>query len=160
MAAITDAAVRGVSVRDGTLYTTTFPCHLCARHIVAAGIRRVVYVHPYPKSLAAQLHEDAIAIDQAHPADHLVKFEPFVGVAPRAYLAVFTAGRRKEPDGDAVEFRRPEASPKLVSGEVFDVKPIYPTREVAALKVFRTLVEEAGFSKPESQSTTDHEGGA
>jgi cytidine deaminase len=50
MAAITDAAPRGVSVRDATMYTTTFPCHDCARHIVAAGIKRVAYVEPYPKS--------------------------------------------------------------------------------------------------------------
>ncbi|MDN3612645.1 hypothetical protein QWZ16_23945 [Vibrio ostreicida] len=26
-----------------------FPCHNCAKHIVASGIKRVVYVEPYPK---------------------------------------------------------------------------------------------------------------
>jgi deoxycytidylate deaminase len=38
MAAICDAAMRGVSIRDGTLFCTTFPCHMCARHVIAAGI--------------------------------------------------------------------------------------------------------------------------
>jgi len=53
MTAITDCARRGVRVQDSAMYTTTFPCHLCARHIVSSGIRRVVYLEPYPKSLVA-----------------------------------------------------------------------------------------------------------
>src|SRR5205823_8721516 len=44
MAALIDAARRGVSVAGCTMYVTTFPCHLCARHIVAAGIKRLVYI--------------------------------------------------------------------------------------------------------------------
>ena len=40
MAAITDAARRGASVRNTTMYSTTFSCHDCAKHIVAAGIER------------------------------------------------------------------------------------------------------------------------
>jgi len=32
----------GTSPTGCTLYTTTFPCHNCARHVIAAGIRRVV----------------------------------------------------------------------------------------------------------------------
>src|SRR5262249_10841871 len=33
MAAVTDAARRGVSVAGCVLYVTTFPCHHCARHL-------------------------------------------------------------------------------------------------------------------------------
>jgi len=41
MAAIVSAARDGLGqVRGATLFTTTFPCHNCARHIVAAGIRK------------------------------------------------------------------------------------------------------------------------
>ena len=47
MAAITDAARHGISTNGCILYTTTFPCHDCAKHIIAAGISRVVYVKPY-----------------------------------------------------------------------------------------------------------------
>src|SRR5690606_9725954 len=63
MAAICDAATRGVSIRHGTLYCTTFPCHMCARHIIASGIDRVVYIEPYPKSRAKHLYRRAIQVD-------------------------------------------------------------------------------------------------
>ena len=52
----------GAKVDECTLFATTFPCHHCARHIVAAGIRRVVYVAPYAKSRAVDLHDDAIVL--------------------------------------------------------------------------------------------------
>lgn len=42
MAAIVDAARRGVNIAECTMYVMAFPCHLCARHIVAAGIRKVL----------------------------------------------------------------------------------------------------------------------
>ncbi len=99
MAAIVLAARRGVSVQDAFLYTTTFPCHECTRHIIAAGIRRVFYIEPYPKSLASDLHPDSIVIDPNEPLADKVSFLPFVGVAPRRYLELFTpspAARKDE----------------------------------------------------------------
>jgi cytidine deaminase len=51
MGAVTDAVRYGISTAGCTLYTTTFPCHDCAKHIISAGIARVVYVEPYRKSL-------------------------------------------------------------------------------------------------------------
>ena len=50
MAAITDAVRHGISTDACALYTTTFPCHDCAKHIIAAGITRVVYIEPYAKA--------------------------------------------------------------------------------------------------------------
>lgn len=35
------ARIGGTGLQDATLYTTTFPCHNCARHIVASGIMKV-----------------------------------------------------------------------------------------------------------------------
>jgi len=58
MSAICDAARLGRSIKGSTLYCTTFPCHNCTKHIIAAGIRRVVYMEPYPKSKAKYLHEN------------------------------------------------------------------------------------------------------
>ena len=87
-----------------TLYTTTYPCHNCARHIVAAGIDRVVYLEPYKKSLAIDLHSDAIA-DNLPKEDSvgLVKFEPYIGVAPRLYQTIYRqAGERKNDSGMAL----------------------------------------------------------
>jgi deoxycytidylate deaminase len=95
MEGILAAARIGVSVRNATLYTTTFPCHNCAKHIVDAGIREVVYVEPYPKSLGPDLHGDAISVDEkteakAKKVDARVRFRPFVGVAPRRYMDLFS----------------------------------------------------------------------
>lgn len=105
MEAILAAGRTGNSVRGGTLYTTTFPCHNCAKHIIGAGIREVIYIEPYPKSLADQLHSDAINLDHAETGGK-VQFRPFVGVAPRRYEALFSVVtpdgrqlRRKDPEG-------------------------------------------------------------
>ena len=45
--AITQAAYHGISVRDATLYCTLSPCLMCAKMIVNAGIREVVYDQEY-----------------------------------------------------------------------------------------------------------------
>jgi len=98
MEAMLSCARTGVSTRGASLFSTTFPCHNCAKHIVAAGIVRVVYVEPYPKSLALSLHKDAITLagneDQnvtGSPQERQkVRFEPFVGVGPRMFLDLFS----------------------------------------------------------------------
>ncbi|MFZ5676968.1 MAG: anti-phage dCTP deaminase [Pseudomonadota bacterium] len=78
-----------------TLYTTTFPCHSCARHIVASGINRVIYVEPYTKSLALDLHEDAISIDESD--SNKVRFLQYEGVASRNMVRLFKdRGSRKK----------------------------------------------------------------
>jgi deoxycytidylate deaminase len=112
MGALMHAGRRGRSVQRCTLYTTTFPCHVCARHIVQAGISRVVYNEPYPKSLAQLLHSDSIAIGR-EPRRHRVLFQPFVGVAPALYSSVFRVprGSRRAPDGKVVVWDRRKARP-------------------------------------------------
>lgn len=99
MAAIVDAARRGVSVHSCELFTTTFPCHECARHIVAAGISRVVYRVPYPKSLVRELYPDSIGVDGEGSPGSVVAFEPFVGVAPRRFREFFELRVRKDEHG-------------------------------------------------------------
>ncbi|MBK7950677.1 MAG: cytidine deaminase [Deltaproteobacteria bacterium] len=86
--AILSAARIGASPRGGILYCTTFPCHVCARHIVAAGIREVFYIEPYPKSKAFDLHADSISIETR--VSNRVLFRPFVGVAPRRFERLFS----------------------------------------------------------------------
>ncbi|MFV8751361.1 anti-phage dCTP deaminase [Nannocystaceae bacterium ST9] len=87
MAALLSCARMGVATRKRSLYCTTFPCHNCAKHIVAAGIRRVIFIEPYPKSRALELHEDAISL--AAEVDDKVAFSPFEGVGPRRYVDLF-----------------------------------------------------------------------
>jgi deoxycytidylate deaminase len=93
MEALLACARRGVSAQGATLYCTTFPCHNCAKHIIAAGIHRVVYIEPYEKSRAEDLHSDAMKVgfsDTPIEEERLVRFEPFVGVGPRRFLDLFS----------------------------------------------------------------------
>ncbi|MFN8140434.1 MAG: anti-phage dCTP deaminase [Fimbriimonadales bacterium] len=116
MEAILACARCGVTPRGSTLFTVTFPCHNCAKHIVAAGIQRVVYIEPYPKSKAEELHGDALqtwSINEPSKYEDIlagecddesdferisrtfalssqkVIFEPFRGVAPRRFADLF-----------------------------------------------------------------------
>jgi deoxycytidylate deaminase len=91
MEAIISAARNGISIRGSTLYSTTYPCHNCAKHIVAAGITRVKYIEPYPKSYATKLHKDSIeANGKGDPTK--VQFEAFVGIGPRKFVDLFSMG--------------------------------------------------------------------
>ncbi|WP_437574848.1 anti-phage dCTP deaminase [Sorangium sp. So ce887] len=113
MAALMSAARRGVAVDECVLYSTTFPCHECAKHIVVAGVRKVVFIEPYPKSKVADLYGDSIAVDGGGDSKR-VSFQPFVGVAPRRYVELFTAPERKK-NGSWVnwEMVRREQEPRL-----------------------------------------------
>jgi cytidine deaminase len=110
MSAICDAARNGRAIIGSTLYCTTFPCHLCAKHIVAAGIGRVVYLEPYPKSYAKKLHSDSIQVED-HSDGEKVSFEPFIGISPSRYRELFEGGRRKDPSGEALKWKNEPRKP-------------------------------------------------
>jgi deoxycytidylate deaminase len=120
MDALMAAGRIGVSFRDATLYTTTFPCHNCTRHIITAGIKRVVYIEPYPKSLAMELHEDAIRIGADEGKVDRIPFEPFLGIGPRRFFDLFslklssgyTVERKKNGKMVDWDFRR-NAKPRV-----------------------------------------------
>ncbi len=117
MEALLQCARSGVSPVGGSIYTTTFPCHNCAKHIVAAGIKQVFFVEPYPKSKALELHNDAICVETA--SETKVSFLPFVGVGARRYFDLFSmrisSGREmKRKNGtEAIKFDRAHASPRV-----------------------------------------------
>lgn len=112
MSAITDAARVGRPVKDATLYVTTFPCHLCAKHIVSAGIRKVVFLEPYPKSYAEDLLGDSMTLS-ASEADMKVHFEPFIGISPRRYRDIFEKGKRKDDSGKAITWSSGAPVPRV-----------------------------------------------
>lgn len=114
MEALLSCSRAGTSCAGSTLYCTTFPCHNCAKHIIAAGVMRVIYVEPYPKSKALDFHSDSITLktqlDEELSGDH-VSFEPFTGVGARRFLDFFSmslgAGnklKRKTEMGGSVEW--------------------------------------------------------
>lgn len=43
-----------VAIEGGVLYTTTYPCNLCANKIAQVGLKEVVYFEPYPMEEAKQ----------------------------------------------------------------------------------------------------------
>ncbi|MFC5421610.1 deaminase [Bosea eneae] len=109
MNAITDAARNGIPLNNSLMYCTTFPCHLCAKHIIAAGIRKVVYIEPYPKSYAIELYGGELIVSRtAEMESGKVRFEPFIGIAPYRYREFFERGRRKDSNGNAMKWRRGE----------------------------------------------------
>jgi deoxycytidylate deaminase len=87
------------SLVGSTLYTTTYPCHNCARHIVAAGINQVVYIQPYRKSLAVKLHHDAVSED-TREKNH-TSFLQYEGVAPKHFARLFRGRAARKVDGAA-----------------------------------------------------------
>lgn len=149
MAALTDAARRGVSVEGDTLFVTTFPCHHCARHIIASGIARVVYVSPYPKSRAEELHGDSLVLGRPDAGDSRVGFEPFVGLGPRRYLDLFDYGKRREDDGTLSKYERQEAHPRLSDRDPVELRSKrlpYIDREQKALDLIKDAETESGFA--------------
>lgn len=122
MDAILSAARQGISIIGSKLYVTTFPCHNCARHIVAAGIDEVQFIEPYLKSRALPLHGDVITTDRDgwNPPSlnkddasqsPQVLFHSFVGVAPRFYRRAFYKDRdlKNSSTGELLEsFGPPE----------------------------------------------------
>ncbi|CTQ46534.1 anti-phage dCTP deaminase [Roseibium aggregatum] len=108
MCAITDAARLGKPIKDSFLFCTTFPCHMCAKHIVSSGIKKVFFLEPYPKSYAKELHNDSITFSEEE-ADKKVLFQPFIGISPRRYRDIFEKNKRKDEIGKAKEWK--EGSP-------------------------------------------------
>jgi deoxycytidylate deaminase len=152
MEALLACARKGVSTKGATIYCTTFPCHNCAKHIIAAGIERVVFVEPYLKSKAFDFHKDAITISYPQnegidergtrlSRDDRVKFEPFFGVGPRRFFDLFsmTLGvgfpiTRKHNNGKAVDWSPEGKIPRLAMQA-----SSYLQREQAAAEEFSRL---------------------
>ncbi|OSI16847.1 cytidine deaminase [Neisseria dumasiana] len=110
----------GIPTIGATLYCTTFPCHNCAKHIIASGIKRVVYVEPYPKSRALEFHSESIILrsDFENPIEeNKISFEPFIGVGPRRFLDLFSISlgvgaklKRKNKDGSILKWEQNHAN--------------------------------------------------
>jgi deoxycytidylate deaminase len=136
--------------KGGALYCTTFPCHNCAKHIIAAGIKRVVYIEPYPKSKALEFHSDSISFGLIHNSvndekeEKTVHFEPFVGVGPRRFFDLFSMNlgsgysiKRKNEDGHAIDWEPKEATLRI------QMLPCsYLELETMATSIFNTSLED------------------
>lgn len=71
----------GIGIKGGTIYTTTFPCELCAKKIYQSGLNRIVYTEPYPNSISENIFlKDGI---------RNIKVEQFEGVKSASYYRLF-----------------------------------------------------------------------
>lgn len=148
MCAICDAARLGISILNSTLICTTFPCHICAKHIVASGISRVVFLEPYPKSYAFDLHKDSISVGEKNSGR--VSFEPFIGVSPFRYRDLFEKGKKKYTGGSAQSWNKGERNPMI---EVY--YPSYFKSETHVVNELRKSLDtlgNGGVSPSPSQS--------
>ncbi len=56
--AILQAALHGVSIKESSLYCTNLPCIICAKMLINAGVRRIVYLDGYADVLAGEMLEE------------------------------------------------------------------------------------------------------
>ncbi|MBP8952869.1 MAG: hypothetical protein KBI47_10800 [Armatimonadetes bacterium] len=68
----------GIGIENGTLYTTTYPCALCAKKVLQTGLSKVVFMRRYTM-------EDA---DDCLIGAELV-LEQFEGITPRGFHRLF-----------------------------------------------------------------------
>lgn len=150
MEAILSCSRNQISTEGSHLYCTTYPCHNCAKHIIASGVKRVVYIEPYPKSKAMEFHSDAITTEKGKPDS--VVFEPFVGVGPRAFVNLFSMElgsgyslKRKDSSGKVVAWAEENSSLRV---------PLLPysylEREIVAAHLLGQYVEEMKNDEKES----------
>lgn len=56
--AIIQAALHGVSINGAIIYSTHQPCVLCAKMIINAGLKEIIFRDSYPDELAEKLLEE------------------------------------------------------------------------------------------------------
>ena len=109
------------STIGSTIFVTTFPCHNCAKHILASGIEKVFFIEPYPKSKALQLWEDSMTLKDITEEPNKLTFNPFVGVGPRSFLDLFSIsqgyGREilRKQEGNTIKWDSSKATLRLQS---------------------------------------------
>lgn len=128
MEVILACARKGVSTKGAILFTTTFPCHNCTRLIIGAGISVVHYIEAYPKSLAEELHSDAVDFEGNEVAGKKVVFRRFSGISPRRFLDLFSTSV-----SNGMEIPKKDAITGLVSQSLgTDFKSRFPIPGVQA----------------------------
>jgi len=71
----------GMPIKNGTIYTTTYPCELCAKKLYQTGIRTVYFTEPYPESIS-----DEVFFKDG--TKNILRI-PFEGVKSHSYFRLF-----------------------------------------------------------------------
>lgn len=57
--ALIDALNKHIDVKDSTLYVTKQPCIICAKMLINAGIKEIVYLKEYPDKYSEKILNEA-----------------------------------------------------------------------------------------------------
>lgn len=112
-AIVTVARSGTVGIVGSTMYVTTYPCHNCAKHIIDSGIKRVVFLEPYEKSLALKLHSDSINNPLQECKCDKVSFDNYGGVSPKRYAELFSMHKNRKKESKLIRrsFHKEELLP-------------------------------------------------
>lgn len=80
-AMLQSSKIGGIPIYGGTLYTTTYPCELCAKKLYHVGIRTLFYTEPYPESVS-----DRVIFEDGTRIIERIAFE---GVKSFSYFKLF-----------------------------------------------------------------------
>lgn len=56
---IIQAAYHGIPIANSILYCTNFPCSICAKMLINAGIKKLIYMEGYADTLSEELINEA-----------------------------------------------------------------------------------------------------
>lgn len=150
-AILTALRQKGDRVRGGRIYVTTYPCHSCARHIIAAGISEVYYIEPYKKSLATRLHGDAMT--ESEEAVDKVRLLPYDGVAPTRFLSLFKMKRdSRKHNGKVIRMAPDRGTPKVEKS--LEALPALEALVVESLRRKSLVASPPGASASDTAGTT------
>ena len=146
MEALLACARNNISTINTILFCTTFPCHNCAKHIIASGVKKVVYIEPYPKSKAIDFHSDSIIMKSSQNESQKVIFEAFVGVGPRSFFNLFSTNlgsgyaitRKNNKTGEVIDWKHQNASVRMPLLAVS-----YLDREISMVKDLKEIINKA-----------------
>lgn len=129
----------GRKLNGGKLFITTYPCHSCARHIIAAGIHEVYYIEPYRKSLAIKLHGDAIT--ETETETQKVRILTYEGVSPNRFLDLYRVkSNERKYKGKLIKISPDSAMPKLHKS----MEALYKLEAVVITALIKNEVIEQG----------------
>ena len=139
MWALMDAARRGVSVDGAEMYCTTYPCHLCWKHVFACGVKMQYYIDIYPKSLASSMYNSTESM-----------LKPYIGIAPTCFIRFFQD--RTFPKADSAgAYPAPikDAANPLARTVDFTTSDLRETSVIAALELQRNKLRKPQSKKEE-----------
>jgi dCMP deaminase len=72
--AIIQAALYGINIKGATLYCTHQPCVTCAKMLINAGIKKIIFQGEYPDKLAYEMLQEGQI--------ELIKLPPLPSLSP------------------------------------------------------------------------------